>query len=285
MTPRTILFPTDFSGRCDRARDRAIQLASEWRAHLVLLHVQRDPDPADMLDGLQAAESRLHARLRAEVADPDIPVETRLATGAVSQAVLEASTACGADLIVTGISRHDDIGDFLIGTTVERMIRHAHAPVLIVKEKTQHHYRRVLVATDFSGCSAQALRTAMAAFPAAEITLVHAYHVPLEALRGREGPAAALQARIAYDLDAFLDRTDLPADARDRLDINVDYGEVCEVVRNHVKLSETDLAVIGTHGRSALTVAVLGSTARALLSRLDCDVLLVRQQPQADAAV
>jgi hypothetical protein len=97
-----------------------------------------------MLDGLQAAESRLHARLRAEVADPDIPVETRLATGAVSQAVLEASTACGADLIVTGISRHDDIGDFLIGTTVERMIRHAHAPVLIVKEKTQHHYRRVL---------------------------------------------------------------------------------------------------------------------------------------------
>ena len=99
MTPRTILFPTDFSGRCDRARDRAIQLASEWRAHLVLLHVQRDPDPADMLDGLQAAESRLHARLRAEVADPDIPVETRLATGAVSQAVLEASTACGADLI------------------------------------------------------------------------------------------------------------------------------------------------------------------------------------------
>ena len=52
-----------------------------------------------------------------------------------------------------------------------------------------------------------------------------------------------------------------------------------------MKLSETDLAVIGTHGRSALTVAVLGSTARALLSRLDCDVLLVRQQPQADAAV
>ena len=36
MTPRTILFPTDFSGRCDRARERAAQLASEWRARLVL---------------------------------------------------------------------------------------------------------------------------------------------------------------------------------------------------------------------------------------------------------
>ena len=39
---------------------------------------------------------------------------------------------------------------------------------------------------------------------------------------------------------------DLPADARDRLEINVDYGEVCEVVRNHVKLSETDLGRIDT---------------------------------------
>ncbi|MGE0773989.1 MAG: universal stress protein [Sphingomonadaceae bacterium] len=284
MIPRTILFPTDFSGRCDRARDRAIQLANEWRARLVLLHVQNDPDPVDILDGRQVAEDRIHRRLREEVTTPDIHVETLIATGDVSKAVLEASTACGADIIVTGISRHDEIGDFLIGTTVERIIRHAGTPVLVVKERTQHHYSRVMVATDFSECSAQALRTAMAAFPGAEITLVHAYHVPLEGLRGREGPAGALQARIAFDLDTFLARINLPVSARDRLDINVDYGEVCEVVRNHVKLSHTDLAVIGTHGRPALATAILGSEARAMLSSLDCDVLLVRQQAQPDAA-
>lgn len=285
MTQRTILFPTDFSGRCDRARERAARLASEWRARLVLLHVQNDPDPAEMLDGRRKAEDRIHARLRAEVTNKDIAVATRLATGDVAEAVLEAAAACGADIIVTGISRRDEIGDFLIGTTVERVIRHACVPVLIVKERTQQHYCRVMVATDFSDCSALALRTAVAAFPAAEITLVHAYHVPLEALRGREGPAAALQADIALSLDAFLERSGLPDGARDRLETNVDYGEVCRVARDHVKLSHTDLAVIGTHGRSALTAAVLGSTARALLGSLDCDVLLVRQRLQAEVVI
>lgn len=62
----------------------------------------------------------------------------------------------------------------------------------------------------------------------------------------------------------------------------MDYGEVSQVARDHVALSNTDLAVIRTHGRSALTAAVLGSMARALLGRLDCDVLLVGQQAEVD---
>ncbi len=282
MTPQTILFPTDFSGRCDRARDRAVQLARHWDARLILLHVQRVPDPAAMADERQAEEVLTHARLRAEVKDESVAVETRLTTGDVIEAVLEASTIHAADLIVMGISRHDEIGDFLIGTTVERMIRQACAPVLVVKERVQRHYRRVMVATDFSDCSGLALRTAVAMFPAAETTLLHAYRVRLEALRGRDGLASQQQADIAFSLDAFLDGIDLPIDVGDRLEINVDYGEVCQVAGDHVKSSQTDLAVLGTHGRSALATAVLGSTARALLGRLDCDVLLVRQVAKAD---
>ncbi len=282
MTPQTILFPTDFSGRCDRARDRAVQLAQHWGARLILLHVLRDPDPATTADERQAEEALTHARLRAEVKDEGVAVETRLALGDVTEAVLETAAAHAVDLIVTGISRHDEIGDFLIGTTVERLIRQACVPVLVVKERVQRHYRRVMVATDFSDCSGLALRTAVAMFPAAETTLLHAYRVRLEALRGREGPASQQQADIAFSLDAFLERIDLPIDVRDRLEINVDYGEVCQVACDHVKSNHSDLAVLGTHGRSALVTAVLGSTARALLSRLDCDVLLVRQHAKAD---
>lgn len=178
---------------------------------------------------------------------------------------------------MTGISRRDEIGDFLIGTTVERMIRQADAPVLVVKERGQQHYERRLVATDFSDCSGWALLTAIEMFPTAEISLVHAYHVELEKLRGREGPAAAKQAEIASRLDAFLEKARLSAEAQARLDVNVDYAGVLAVAKDHVRVNNTDLAVIGTHGRSALATAIIGSTARALLGSLDCDVLLVRQ--------
>src|SRR3546814_3467218 len=139
-----------------------------------------------------------------------------------------------------------------------------------------------MAATDFSECSRTALTTAVNLFPATAITLVHAYHVRLETLRGREGHAAAQQADIAMELHAFLSATPLPPATQALLDVNVDYGDVCQVARDHVHTNAVDLAVIGTHGRPALATAMPGSTARALAGCLDCAVLLVPQDSQAN---
>ena len=43
--PETILLATDLSSRCDRALDRAADLAKRWRARLVVLTVL-EPDAA-----------------------------------------------------------------------------------------------------------------------------------------------------------------------------------------------------------------------------------------------
>jgi hypothetical protein len=45
MTPKKILLATDLSCRCDRAMDRAVALATEWQAQLVVLHVLQEPAP------------------------------------------------------------------------------------------------------------------------------------------------------------------------------------------------------------------------------------------------
>jgi len=275
--PKTILLPTDFSGRCDRPRERAIQLAREWGARLIILHVLPDPaSAAEALEGQEAA-ARAEARLCTEVQAQDLEVATRLTFGDVAKEILKASAEIAADLIVMGLSRYDDIGDYIVGTTVERVIRHASASTLVVKEKTGRHYRNLLVGTDFSTCSIVALRAAFALFPAASVTLLHAYEVRLSGLRGRDGPAEKKQAEIAFDLEAFLDRSDLPREVLDRIEVNVDYGDVCKVAGDHVRTSGTDLTVIGAQGRSGLVAAVLGSTARDLMAGLDCDLLLVRQ--------
>ncbi len=272
--PKTILLPTDFSGRCDRPRERAIQLAREWGAQLIILHVL----PA-MGAGVVAEEEVAHAgaRLRVEVQAPDIQIVTRLAFGSVVQEILNAAIEVAADLIVLGISRHDEIGDFVLGTTVERVVQHGSIPTLVVKEVTGPHYSNLLVGTDFSQCSVIALRAAVDLFPAAKFSLLHAYQVRLKTLRGVDGPAGDRQADIAFELEAFLDGVDLPGDVRDQLEINVDYGDVCSVAEDHARLAGTDLAVVGTQGRSGLIAEVMGSTARALMTCLDCDILLVRQ--------
>ncbi len=104
----------------------------------------------------------------------------------------------------------------------------------------------------------------------------------LETLRGRDGPAGVRQAEIVFELEAFLDQVDLPGDKRDLLEFNVDYGDVCSVAGDHARTSGTDLAVVGTQGRSGLIADVLGSTAKALVKCLDCDILLVRRNPRAE---
>lgn len=276
--PKTILLPTDFSGRCDRPRARAIQLAREWGAQLIVLHVL--PEAATGA-GVAAEEdiAQAEARLRVEVQAREIQIITRLAFGSVVQEILNAATEVAADLIVMGISRHDEIGDFVVGTTVERVVQHGSMPTLVVKELTGPHYSNLMVGTDFSDCSVIALKAAVDLFPAAKITLLHAYQLRLKMLRGLDGPAGDRQVDIALDLEAFLEKADLDRELRERLETNVDYGDVCSVAGDHARTSGTDLTVVGTNGRSGLIAEVMGSTARNLMTCLDCDILLVRQSP------
>ncbi len=274
--PKTILFPTDFGGHCDRPRERAVRLAREWRARLVILHVL--PKLGDSADGELDRESASVARRRLcdEISAQDVRITTRLAYGDVAEEIIREAAELSADLVVTGISRHDEIGDFIVGTTVERLIRRGTAPILVVKQKAGGHYGNLLVGTDFSDHSVAALRAAIALFPEAVLTVMHAYRVGSAPLRGRDEPAGNRQAEIAFELEAFLDKVGVPDDVRDRLEINVDYGDVCSVAREHVRTSRTDLTVIGSNGRSGIVVEVLGSTARNLVECLECDLLLVK---------
>src|SRR3546814_9378807 len=123
---------------------------------------------------------RAQAKLESEVQDDNIAICTRVAFGDVTSTILDVAAEFSVHLIVTGISRKDELGDFLIGTTVERLARRAGLPLLLVKGRAEQEYQQLMEATDFSECSRTALTTAGNLFPAPAITLVHPYHVRLE---------------------------------------------------------------------------------------------------------
>src|SRR3546814_7516083 len=76
-----------------------------------------------------------------------------------------SSDVCSSELIVTGMSRKDELGDFHIGTTVERLARRAGLPLLIVEGRAEQAYQQLMAATDLSECSRTALTTAVNLFP------------------------------------------------------------------------------------------------------------------------
>ncbi|VCU71141.1 Universal stress protein E [Pigmentiphaga humi] len=274
---RCILLATDLSARCDRALDRAVQLAKAHGAKLVavcaieptlndVLTARRDP-AADR----NAAESRL----RASLGDAAVEIELVVEKGNAVEVIKKTAQARGCDLIVTGVARGETLGRLLLGTTVEKLAREAEVPVLIVRERPHHEYRDLVAAIDFSEGSRQALQTALTLFPDARPVLCHAYPTA----KAHPDAATVAQAKAAADgeVAAFLQTHGATLNRPD-LEWKLEHGLPEDVVADYVARHPTELLVLGTHGRTGILRTAIGSVAEQLIQHTPCDVLIVRQQ-------
>jgi len=284
--PERILLATDLSARCDRALDRAASLAAEWRAKLVVLHVLEDPeagtfDVAGPLPSWRRPPDPLSVVRRQLLMDIGAVAKTAtvvIREGDPAEAILRTAEAEGCDLIVTGIARDELLGRFMLGRTVDRLLRRARVPLLVVKARVRGSYRHIVVATDFSESSRHALEAAARFFPGHRLTLFHAYEAPLAGLT--EDAASyrrAYREIAAQDCEAFLQGVDKPGKDWQHPHVLIEYGAPDQLLRDYIRDKGADLVVLGTHGRSALFEVLLGSVAKQILDELPCDALVVRE--------
>ncbi len=142
-----ILVATDFSEPSERAVDAAAVLAKQLGAKVTLLH-SFDPDvlvppgaiphPAQYRDKIAqemttAVTEKLREIARTKLADvPDVDtaaVTHRSPAGGIT----EHARALGADLIIVATAGRTGLGHLLIGSVAEKVVRHAHCPVLAVR--------------------------------------------------------------------------------------------------------------------------------------------------------
>ncbi len=145
---------------------------------------------------------------------------------------------------------------------------------------------RILCPTDFSDASRRALAEAvtLARWYEAELTVLHAApllvlppvelaYIPSTAL----GPEA--RQRLLGELRAFVEPVRRAAPA---VRIELVEGDPVTEILSRAQGGETDLVVLGTHGRQGLPRWVLGSVTEKVLRRAPCPVLTVA--PSATAA-
>jgi nucleotide-binding universal stress UspA family protein len=204
-------------------------------------------------------------------------------TGQPSDTLLRAMESEAADLVAMGASRRELLRNMFSGTTVERVIRNASRPVLMVNKLPTGPYRRVLAATGLAAPSAHALRVASALglLAGADLTVLHAFWQPGKAapiLTGsstdevaerRESLALDAQA----DLHRFLAGIGLPSAPPPRAIVR--EGAPGAVIKEEAGRLRSDLVLMGTEQRGALSTALLGSVAAEVLSVVECDVLVV----------
>ena len=144
---------------------------------------------------------------------------------------------------------------------------------------------RILATTDFSECSAEALRYAvfMARHFEARLDVLHVGWEPSpyvglgilldEAPGDRRTVEQVVFDKASAELNAFLGRvfTELPSS----LSAQVKLGKADQVIVQHAKEQRHDLIVLGTHGRSAVSRLVLGSIAEKIVRAAPCPVIAV----------
>lgn len=272
---RCILLATDLSARCDRALDRAVQLAQEHGAKLVAVCVIEN----SLGDVLTARRSQVvdrkaaEHRLRATLGEVELPVELVLEPGHAVEVIRKTAAAHLCDMIVTGVSREETLGRLLLGTTVEKLAREVSLPILVVRERPHHPYRNMLVAVDFSEGSRHALHAALSMFPDARPVLYHAF-----VTHQAHADAAAVQlARQAAEKEAAAFAMQGAIANRPDIEWKIEHGLAEEIVPDHVARHPCELMVVGTHGRTGILRTAIGSVAEKLIQHTPCDVLIVRQ--------
>lgn len=289
-SPRRILLATDMTYRCDRALDRASQLAGVWNAELVVAHIvdpayarhfSRDrsvhrwrkiPDPLE----------RMRWRIRRDLIGTTDNMRVILDEGEPAERLAEIAAREECDLIVTGMARRESLGRMILGSTITRLVRGSPSPVLMVQDRGLQPYRRITVATDFSDASFQALLTTGAFFPECSLALFHAYDIPFvgfladrDFTRDLHAMEDEVTARVLAD-----ERID-PA-LRERITVVIEHGSPDVLLDDFVEAQQMDLTVIGSHGRGAVFDALIGSTAKRLVEALEGDLLIVRHRGGQD---
>lgn len=280
-----LLLAYDLSSRCDRALDRAVQLTRTWDAELLVVHAV---DPvhavryAELAQGLPSwrrpenYQTIVERRLGLDLEVDKINAKVCVAEGVPYEVVLKAAQQENSSLVLTGLGRDDSLARIQLGSTVDELLRELPIPLMIVRRRVRGPYQHVVIATDFSPASRPALETAVRWFSDARLTLFHAYEGA-----GLEGDALANDAwsRIANSqCESFLAETALEPSVVHRLRRVIDKGQPEALLCDYVRHEEVDLVVLGTHGRSGLLKALIGSTAENLVHLLECDTMVVRGQ-------
>lgn len=157
--------------------------------------------------------------------------------------------------------------------------------VLVVKDKPRHLYRNILIGTDFSDASHQALELAIRLFPDAKFTLLHSYFKPVTKSLRQSRDFEKLLKKNHMDLEK------LAADVSEKMTKEIQTSDIVVspafeeglpllAIIRHSENNKYDLVVVGTHGHSGWKAALLGSVTQAVLAKVPCDVLAVRASHQ-----
>ena len=285
-----ILVPVDGSEAADAALDHALAIAA---AHSGTVHVLFVADTnrdsltqihGEVVDALEREGQRLVEATVERVSQRGVTVEGEVVQGDPAGTISGYAEQYAYDLVVMGTHGRSGLERYLLGSVTERVVRSSSVPVLTLRKDDTVTYppERVLVPTDGSEDASVALGlgTDLVVDTAGTLHLLSVVEVgglgidvrstivdELDDAAGRTVEEAATTAREAGVADVVADH---------------DVGTVWRTIVDYVEAEDIDLVVMGTHGRSGIERALLGSVTERVLRATPVPVLTTRRADEAE---
>jgi nucleotide-binding universal stress UspA family protein len=302
--PTKILLATDGSSEAELAARTAVDLAQKTHSQLHVVHafgiapvgppvypeatdLQSVEYEAETEEGQRISERRARDVLQEEVEKVRSAGSTvageHLIEGRVAPGIVGLAEEIVAGLIVMGSRGRGGIRRALMGSVSESVVRHAHCPVLVVRDgESQRDYLlgRILLAVDGSEEASVAARTAveLAERTDSELHVVHVGEVTPVYHPERRGYLARYE--------------ELQEQARRILEEQLDEVKSAggTVLRAHLRMGRPDeeivvlgeeigagLIVTGSRGLGGMRRALMGSASDSIVRHAHCPVLVVRE--------
>jgi len=286
ITINKILCPVDFFPASDAAVMYAAGLASQYGAKLHLLHViapvisSAYEFPMPTMDITKAAEESSKRELMVledTIRDTDVRVQVESRFGDVYDEIKRAIDVEKPDLLVMGTHGRRGAERWFMGSTTEKMLRHSPVPMVTIsatgeRSATPPRFRRILVTTDFSDGTPDALAYAfsVAQENESEVTLLHVLHDVSMDLSGKY--RESLVSGVRKQLDTMV-----PPEAKNWCEIStrVETGVPYRIILRTLEDEKIDLLVMNIHGKGMLDRALLGSTAERVVRAASCPVMMI----------
>ena len=141
---KSILVPVDFSAPSRKALAYAVSFAEHFGAKLTLLNVVEPVATPDFMASFPIAmeEDKVRAGCKAqldrlieqEAIDPKRVERTLVRQGRSFHEITEAARTLNMDLIIMSTHGYTGLKHALLGSTTERVVRHASCPVLVLRK-------------------------------------------------------------------------------------------------------------------------------------------------------
>ncbi len=289
MRFRKILCPTDFSAGAEQALRTAVQLATSSDAELVIAHSWYIPPlayageawmmSAEIVDGMVEESARGLATALATAVGLGARASSVLQSGVPGDRILSLLNSDPTfDLVVVGTHGRTGMARVLLGSVAEQVVRHAPCSVFAARPRlVDGPFRSILCPVDFSDSARHAIDLAIdMSVEGTEIALMHAIELPTS--YGQEptlmDSVEQLDRVTTSALERWVETT--RTKARGPVSAQTRRGRAGAQILELLETSAFDLAVMGSHGRTGIRRALLGSVAEKVVRHATCPVLVAR---------